>query len=87
MPGFLFIDQPSQFGFPSDYEKKGDRKEDEDRELVKQIYRLVLEVAQELRPKFQIIMTDHADIDEDWFQDCVVEKWRGSKKLVPEEWL
>jgi len=29
------------------------------------------------------IMTDHADINKQWFQDCVVEHWRKAKKLVP----
>jgi site-specific recombinase XerD len=60
--------------------------ENEDREAVARMYRLALEVAEELSPHFQIIVTDHADIAEDWFQQCVVQRWRRGVKLVPEEW-
>jgi hypothetical protein len=35
---------------------------------------------------FQVIITEHADIDEAWFQAGVVERWRGGLKLVPEDW-
>ncbi|MCK4580575.1 MAG: DUF3732 domain-containing protein, partial [Dehalococcoidia bacterium] len=38
------------------------------------------------RPQLQIIMTDHANINELWFQDCIIERWREGKKLVPLEW-
>ena len=38
--------------------------------------------------KFQVIAVDHADIDRDWFQDAIVDNWRGTgNALVPEEWL
>ena len=35
---------------------------------------------------FQVIVTEHADIDESWYQTAVVERWRGGLKLVPEDW-
>jgi Protein of unknown function (DUF3732) len=35
----------------------------------------------------QIIMTDHADINQEWFQDRVIERWRGTRKLVPDTWI
>jgi Protein of unknown function (DUF3732) len=35
---------------------------------------------------FQTIVIDHADETEEWFQDAVVEKWRGGLKLVPDSW-
>ena len=31
-------------------------------------------------------MTEHADINEDWYQDNVVERWRGGLALVPTDW-
>ncbi len=88
VPCFLFIDQPSQIGFPADKDinEKIDSIKNEDREAVARMYRLALSVVQELNGDFQVILTDHADISEKWFQDCVVERWRGGKKLIPETW-
>jgi hypothetical protein len=34
----------------------------------------------------QVIITEHADINESWFQDAVAERWRQGKKLVPDDW-
>ncbi|MHC4089420.1 MAG: DUF3732 domain-containing protein [Planctomycetota bacterium] len=45
------------------------------------------EVVQGLREKFQIMATDHADIDEGWFQDCVRKRFRQGTDLVPQEVL
>lgn len=88
-PRFLFVDQPSQVYFPVDKDVDGSMEgiEDEDRQAVARMYRLGFDIVQELTPNFQIIMTDHADIAEDWFQQCVIERWRGGVKLVPEDWL
>jgi hypothetical protein len=61
--------------------------ESEDREAVVRIYRLALEMVQQLSPNLQIIMTDHADINQEWFQDRVIERWRGTRKLVPDTWI
>lgn len=89
VPRFLFIDQPSQVYFPADKDINGsmDGIENEDREAVMRMYQLALRVTQEMNPNFQIIITDHADIAEDWFQRCIVERWRKGNKLVPEEWI
>lgn len=88
VPRILFIDQPSQVYFPADKDINGamDSIENEDREAVARMYKLALNVIKELEGNLQIILTDHADINEKWFQDCVVDRWRGGKKLVPEEW-
>jgi hypothetical protein len=34
----------------------------------------------------KINLTDHADIQEEWFQKRVIERWRGTEKLIPEAW-
>jgi Protein of unknown function (DUF3732) len=89
VPRFLFIDQPSQIYFPADQDVDGSMEalESEDREAVVRIYRLALEMVQQLSPNLQIIMTDHADINQEWFQDRVIERWRGTRKLVPDTWI
>lgn len=88
VPRFLFIDQPSQVYFPADQDIEGNMTgaENEDREAVARMYQLALQVIHELEPAFQIIMTDHADINEEWFQNCVIERWRGNNKLIPDAW-
>lgn len=88
VPRFLFVDQPSQVYFPADKDVDGQMNgiKNEDREAVARMYRLAFDLVQMLSPKFQIIMTDHADLAEDWFQECIVERWRGPWKLVPESW-
>ncbi len=88
VPRFLFIDQPSLAYFPEDrgWDEADVGERDEDREAVARIYRLARAVAEELSDQLQIIITDHANIDEPWFQECIVERWRGDLKLVPPDW-
>lgn len=89
VPRFLFIDQPSQIYFPPDRNIDNNMMdiENEDREAVIQMYQLALDVVKDLAPYFQIIITDHADIDEQWFQESIIERWREGNKLVPDDWI
>ncbi|OXX23618.1 DUF3732 domain-containing protein [Vibrio sp. V08_P9A1T1] len=91
VPNFVFFDQPTQVFFPSDMKGVGsisDIEKDEDREAVVKMFKWLTEVSRELAPHLQIIVTDHADIDEDWFQECTVKpKWRGQNALIPHEWV
>jgi hypothetical protein len=88
VPRFLFVDQPSQVYFPEDrdWEQTDEGERGEDRDAVGRMYRLALNIVERLSPDFQIIITDHANIHEEWFQNCIVERWREGKKLVPESW-
>ncbi len=87
---FIFFDQPTQVYFPSDQAVTGDIKEisdDEDREAVKRMFEWIFKVVAELSPNLQVIITDHADIDEEWFQSSVADtKWRGDNALIPKHW-
>lgn len=88
VPGLLMLDQPTQAFYPPDptEDRSLDELGDDDRATVNRLFRLIFEVAESLAPGLQIIITDHADLNEDWFQNAVVEKWRGGLKLVPEQW-
>ena len=90
VPHFVFIDQPSQVYFPEDNDwqkqESGAVEIGEDRQKVRRMYKLAYDIVQQLHGKFQIIITDHANIDESWFQACVVERWRDGKKLIPIDW-
>lgn len=89
VPSLIMFDQPTQVYFPP--EPKEDRTldelDDEDRAAVRRLFRLIFDVTAKLAPKLQVIIMDHADLGEQWFQDAVVERWRGGNKLVPASWL
>lgn len=87
VPRFLMIDQPTQAFFPSDVAKSSGSVNDADRDAVLAMFILMRDVVEELKPRFQVIVSDHADLDEDWFQDAIVHIWRDGVKLVPADWL
>jgi hypothetical protein len=91
VPNFLFLDQPTQVYYPKerDNELQGSMEEssDEDKEAVSRIFKLIFEVVKSLAPKFQIIITDHADLKDKDFQKSVIARWRGDEALIPKEWL
>ena len=89
VPRFLFLDQPSQVYFPADRDTGGSIAvlDDADRLAVLRIFKLIRDVVEELGGSFQIIVTEHADPTEDWFQAAVVERWRDGAALIPSEWV
>lgn len=89
-PRFLMLDQPTQVYYPAEHFEDADMAglTDEDRDAVQRMFNLIFAVVDELEPRFQVIVTDHADLVSDpRFQDALVERWRGDLKLVPLEWL
>jgi chaperonin cofactor prefoldin len=94
IPRFLMIDQPTQVYFPSeDVYKATDgsvqRTEEADADLVavRRLFELLLEFTEKVVPGFQIIVTEHANLKEDWFQEALVEQpWTKPPALVPEDW-
>lgn len=88
VPHFLFFDQPSQVYFPPEKDVDGSINSirDDDRVLLRRMFELVFEVVAKYTPGFQVIITEHADLGDQWYQNAVAERWRGGKKLVPEDW-
>jgi hypothetical protein len=88
VPRFLFFDQPSQVYFPPERDVDGSMRlvSEDDRLAVSRMFQVVFEAVEELAPGLQVVITEHADISESWFQDAVVERWRGGLKLVPDAW-
>ena len=82
----MLYQNPDLVWFYGDWEQSAEDVPGEDREAVKRMYQLALKLVEQLTPSFQIIMTDHANINETWFQDSIVGRWRGGRKLVPSEW-
>jgi len=85
---FILFDQPSQAHYPADRDPEGSINAlgDEDQRAVRLLFKLISDAANELAPELQVIVMDHADLKQDWFQDAVVERWRNGAKLIPESW-
>ena len=86
VPRFLAIDQPSQVYFPPEVDDE-DVESDEDRVALERMMRVVHAEVERHDGGLQLLVVDHADISADFFQDAVVEKWRGGLALVPSEWF
>jgi len=88
VPHFIFFDQPSQLYFPADKDVDGSMGlvPDDDRHRVLQMFRLIFEAVEAVAPGLQVILIEHADLNEDWYRNAIVERWRGGRKFVPEDW-
>lgn len=93
MPSFLFIDQPTQVYFPSEQIYKAtsgsveETERDSDLEKVRKLFEMLYRFVAEESPGFQIIVTEHANLRDDWFQNSLVEApWTKPPALVPESW-
>ncbi len=88
VPRFLFLDQPSQVYFPPEpaVDRSVDELEDDDRRDLRRMFGLIFDSVKAVAPEMQVIITEHADINEDWYQHAVRERWRGGLKLVREDW-
>lgn len=88
VPRFIFFDQPTQPFYPDEVRTAADEQiSDEDRTRVTELFALLRDVAAELAEELQIIVPDHANLPDEWFQQAVVENWRHGLALVPQDWL
>ncbi|AWN49104.1 DUF3732 domain-containing protein [Methylobacterium terrae] len=94
VPGFMLIDQPTQVYFPSEtsYKSVGgtvDETEqgDVDLETVRRLFAIMLRFVTKDTPGFQLIVSEHANLRDDWFQKSLVEPpWTKPPALVPDSW-
>lgn len=89
VPHFLMLDHLTQAYYPSEVEQQSGVPEgEEDRAAVLRHFELLRSVVEELAPDFQIIVCDHANLDEPWFQEAVGDNnWREGLKLIPDAWI
>ncbi|WP_215766981.1 DUF3732 domain-containing protein [Gluconobacter cerinus] len=90
VPAFLILDQPSQAHYPPEKDANDGSiasLADEDKTAVQKLFSLIAKVAREIAPSLQVILLDHADLNEDWFNAAVIERWRHGCKLVPLDWI
>jgi hypothetical protein len=86
VPRFLMLDQPSQAFFPEEV-ADGSQIVDADWEAVRRQFMLLRDVVQDLEGELQIIVCDHANLLDNWFQECLIGNWRDGEALVPTEWF
>lgn len=93
VPRFLLIDQPTQVYFPSEtvYAEAGGSvektEEDADLEAVRRLFEVLRRFGELDAPGFQIIVTEHANLRDGWFQSALVETpWSKPPALVPDDW-
>lgn len=86
VPRFLMFDQPTQAFFPEEVVDAAD-DENADWEAVRRQFTLMRDVVAALTGDLQVIVCDHANLADDWFQDAVVENWRNGVAFIPTDWL
>jgi hypothetical protein len=93
-PGLLIYDQPSQVYFPrgfdgTDHVSPLGRSRDEDIAAVRKVFEALGKEVVSAKGRLQVIVLDHAgaDVWGDILGVTLACEWRGTEKLVPEEWL
>lgn len=82
VPKFLFLDQPSQVYFPSEFDEKNI-----DWNEVNKMYQFIVDRTNNLEGKLQVIIVDHASLDNASFREYICENWwQTDKNLVPNDW-
>lgn len=85
VPRFIFIDQPSQAYFPPEH-SEGDLT-DTDSESVLKMFNFIFDRTEELKNQLQVIIMEHASLEDERYQNYIIEEWRNGQKLIPEEWI
>ena len=61
---------------------------DADIVAVERMFDLLFNICKQLSPHFQIIILEHANLDQTKFQNALVEEpWTEGRALIPESWL
>ncbi|MFJ3620702.1 DUF3732 domain-containing protein [Streptomyces iakyrus] len=86
VPRFLILDQPSQAGFPDETRDGGFGSA---RATLLNLYETIQSSVESLAGAFQVIVLEHADLDDEPFRSAVRARWRRSngEALVPEHWI
>lgn len=89
VPRFLFLDQPSQVYYPQEIklDPSMSASNDEERQAVLRMFNLIFDVVDSLAPNFQVVIIEHANLDDERYQSHVRENWRGGNVLVPNDWV
>jgi hypothetical protein len=92
VPRFLVLDQPSQvyFASPDIYRAmpgttNATLAAQADMEAVRRMFEFLRDFCRAAAPNFQILVLEHANLEDQWFQDALVEEpWAGTRALIPQ---
>lgn len=90
VPRFLMLDQPTQAYYPPSgsavrYDAEG-LPEDADSGAVRRLFRMLLSFTATEARGLQIIVCEHAMLDEPWYIQSVEHEWRDGVALIPSAW-
>lgn len=87
-PAFVVFDHPTGPYYPENLPigEEPQLREEDDRAVVAAMFALLRNVADDLDGALQIIVCDHARLDEPWFEEAEVENWRDGRGLIPDGW-
>jgi hypothetical protein len=80
------LDQPTQAFFPEEVHDAV-TVVDADWEAVRAYFALISQAVEQNGGALQVIVCDHVNLRDDWFQQGVVENWRGGVALIPTDWI
>ncbi|MEW1614761.1 MULTISPECIES: DUF3732 domain-containing protein [unclassified Streptomyces] len=88
IPRVLILDQPSQVYFPAEPTGEEDLQTN-DRMHLLNIFQALHHTLEQLDGRMQIIVMEHADLDDPAFSNHVVQRWRygNDSALVPSSWM
>ncbi|MGJ5832022.1 DUF3732 domain-containing protein [Streptomyces ossamyceticus] len=84
VPRILILDQPTQAWYLPDAASEAPGT---DLDAAEQLFRLINDIVRDLAPHLQVIVCDHVSLPVPWFQQAVVQNWRGGHKLIPQSWI
>jgi len=84
VPSFLFLDQPSQIYFPEEKPSsvEGTENKQTDWEAVQRMYDMIFATVEDLDNRLQVVVVDHADLNNPRFQHAVRIRWRNGSALI-----
>ncbi len=89
VPRFLLLDQPSQVYFPPDAPGR-ERLDDADHAALVRVFDSLFQFVNETESQggFQMLIMEHADLDDERFENSIVERWRADgEALIPQTWI
>ncbi len=84
VPSFLFLDQPSQIYFPEERQSSisGTENKQTDWDAVQRMYEMIFATVEDLDNRLQVVVVDHADLNNPKFQNAVRIRWRNGNALI-----
>lgn len=54
--------------------------------MIRELYNFIFERVENLNRQLQVIIVDHANIEDDSFNMAIIEDWHTDDNLIPDDW-